>query len=120
MNQTLEKLLDKAHEYLNTKTVVGDPIHIDDVTLIPISKITVGFGSGDHNSHVDTKGKAISEGLGGGMNIHPVAVIAVHKESTKLMMLTGKEQQLGKILDLVPDLLDRFAPKKKSEDMEDR
>lgn len=46
------------------------------------------------------------------MNIHPVAVIAVHKDHAKLMMLTGKEQQLGKVLDLVPDLLDRFAPKK--------
>jgi uncharacterized spore protein YtfJ len=119
MNQTLEKLLDKAHEFLNTKTVVGDPICVDDITLIPISRISVGFGSGDHNSQEDTKGKSVSEGFGGGMNIHPVAVIAVHKESTKLMMLTGKEQQLGKILDLVPDLLDRFAPKKKTEDMEE-
>ncbi|HAE86605.1 TPA: hypothetical protein DCG86_01125 [Candidatus Marinimicrobia bacterium] len=112
MNQTLEKLLDKAHEFLNTKTVVGDPIHIDDLTLIPISKISVGFGSGDHNAQCQHNDKSVSEGFGGGMNICPVAVIAVYKEHAKLMMLTGKEQQLGKILDLVPDLLDRFAPKK--------
>lgn len=112
MNQTLEKLLDKAHEFLNTKTVVGDPIQIEDLTLIPISKISVGFGSGDHNTEGSSNDKTVSEGFGGGMNIHPVAVIAVHKDHAKLMMLTGKEQQLGKILDLVPDLLDRFAPKK--------
>jgi uncharacterized spore protein YtfJ len=112
MNQMLDKLLDKAHEFLNTKTVVGDPIHIDELTLIPISKISVGFGSGDHTSHSNENSKAISEGMGGGMNIQPVAVIAVYKGNTKLMMLTGKEQQIGKILDLVPDVLDRFVPRK--------
>ena len=119
MNQMLDKLLDKAHEFLNTKTVVGDPIHIDELTLIPISKISVGFGSGDHTSHANENNKAISEGMGGGMNIQPVAVIAVYKGNTKLMMLTGKEQQMGKILDLVPDLLDRFVPRKAEQSEEE-
>ncbi|MDD5581903.1 MAG: spore germination protein GerW family protein [Candidatus Marinimicrobia bacterium] len=113
MNQTLEKLLDKAHEFLNTKTVVGDPIYVEDVTLIPISKISVGFGSGDHNNKKSSSNdSSISEGFGGGMIINPIAVIAVHEGHAKLMMLSEKDHEVSKILDLVPDLLDRFAPKK--------
>jgi len=105
INETIETLLRKAEDIAKTKTIVGDPLKAGEVTIIPISKISIGFGAGGGK---DTNG----EGAGGGINIQPVAIISIYKNSSKLLMLSKKDQTVDKILDLVPDILNRFSPKK--------
>lgn len=108
VNETIETLLKKAEEIAKTKTIVGDPIKVGEVTIIPISKISIGFGAGGGKNN---KNDAIGEGAGGGINIQPVAIISIYKNSSKLLMLGKKEQTVEKILDLVPNILERFSPK---------
>ncbi|HDR05970.1 MAG TPA: sporulation protein [Candidatus Marinimicrobia bacterium] len=107
---TIETLLEKAKEIARSETVVGEPITAGSVTLIPISKISVGFGTG---GFLNDEKKKNSEAATGGIQVTPVAVIAVFEDSAKLLTLDKREQSLSKLIDLVPDVLDRFAPKKK-------
>lgn len=109
INEIIETLLRKAEDIAKTKTIVGDPIKAGEVTIIPISKISIGFGAGGGK---DNKKDANGEGAGGGINIQPVAIISIYKNSSKLLMLSKKDQTVDKILDLVPDILNRFSPKK--------
>lgn len=109
INETIETLLKKAEDIAKTKTIVGDPIKAEEVTIIPISKISIGFGVGGGKNN---KNDANGEGAGGGINIQPVAIISIYKNSSKLLMLGKKDQTAEKILDLVPNILDRFTPKK--------
>ena len=42
MGVTIEKIRDMV----NSETIIGDPIHVDDTTIIPVSRVTFGFASG--------------------------------------------------------------------------
>lgn len=43
MGVTIEKIRDMV----DTSTIIGDPIHVDDTTtIIPVSRVTFGFASG--------------------------------------------------------------------------
>ncbi len=113
INETIETLLKKAEDIAKSKTIIGDPLQIGEVTIIPISKISIGFGVGGGNSN---KKEANGQGAGGGINIQPVAIISIYKSSSKLLMLGAKDQTVDKILDLVPNILDRLVPNKNNEE----
>ncbi|MCF7832712.1 MAG: sporulation protein [Candidatus Marinimicrobia bacterium] len=112
-NDTLAILLDKVKALAKTETVVGDPIIVQDTTLIPISKISIGFatGGGEHGADDIKSG---GDGAGGGISITPIAVVVVKEgKDSKLLWLEKEDSSVNKLLDLVPGILDRIAPKEK-------
>ncbi|MDZ7797640.1 MAG: spore germination protein GerW family protein [Candidatus Marinimicrobia bacterium] len=110
VNDTLSTLLDKVRTLAKTETVVGDPIVVQDITLIPISRISVGFAAGSAEQGVESK-KNGSEGAGGGITITPLVVVVVKKgQESRLLWLKKEDRSLNKLLDLVPDILDRVLP----------
>ncbi len=112
VNDTLSTLLEKVKTLAKTETVVGDPIVVQDVTLIPISKISIGFATGG-GGHDGNNKKDGGEGAGGGITITPIVVVVVKKgQESRLMWLAKEDRSLNKLLDLVPGILDRIAPEK--------
>ncbi|MFA6618650.1 MAG: spore germination protein GerW family protein [Candidatus Neomarinimicrobiota bacterium] len=111
-NDTLATLLDKVKALAKTETVVGDPIVVKDTTLIPISKISMGFatGSGEHGAETRKNG---GDAAGGGVTITPIAVVVVSEgKDSKLLWLDKQDGSLNKLLDLIPGIMDRIAPEK--------
>jgi len=74
VNTTIEEL----QKVLLAKSIVGDPIEMEDKIVLPISKVGLGFGSGSKKGS-ENKKAGNSEGAGGGMGILPVAVVIVFK-----------------------------------------
>lgn len=113
LNDTLAILLDKVKALAKTETVVGDPIVVQDTTLIPISKISIGFATGGREHGVNDK-KSGGDGAGGGISITPIAVVVVKEgKDSKLLWLEKEDSSVNKLLDLVPNILDRLAPEEK-------
>ncbi len=113
INDTLAILLDKVRALAKTETVVGDPIVVQDTTLIPISKISIGFATGGGEHDVNDK-KSGADGAGGGISVTPIAVVVVKEgKDSKLLWLGKEDNSLNKLLDLVPNILDRLAPEEK-------
>ena len=112
ITETLDSLLQKVKEIARTSTVVGDPIEVGNTTLIPISKMSVGFGTGSYESDAESARNRASEGASGGFHISPIAIIVIHDNDSKLLLLDKQDQNLSKIMDMVPNILDRFIPKK--------
>ncbi|MCK4530215.1 MAG: sporulation protein [Candidatus Marinimicrobia bacterium] len=113
INDTLAILLDKVRALAKTETVVGDPIVVQDTTLIPISKISIGFATGGGEHGVNDK-KSGADGAGGGISVTPIAVVVVKEgKDSKLLWLGKEDNSLNKLLDLVPNILDRLAPEEK-------
>ncbi len=113
INDTLAILLDKVKALAKTETVVGDPIVVQDTTLIPISKISIGFATGGGEQGVNDK-KSGGDGAGGGISITPIAVVVVKEgKDSKLLWLEKENSSVNKLLDLVPNILDRLAPEEK-------
>ncbi len=92
-------LLDKLKGIAQTDTVVGAPIQAEGVTLIPVSRVSIGFGLGG------ASGKGELAGSGGGLTVEPIAFLVVQGEDVKIVSLTRDKDIFGKALDLVPEVL---------------
>ena len=88
----------ELEKYLTTKTVVGEPIVIGDVTLIPVQTVSFGYGSGGGEGG-DDKSKGVGGGGGVGANLRPIAIVAVkldfdsqHRQNVRLPGGTGSKR----------------------------
>ena len=98
----IERVMAELHKIVQTKTVVGEPVEAGDLTLIPVSKITIGFGAGGGET-----GKAHS-GTGGGATVEPIAFVVVDGNGkAQILTLREKEASWGQLVDLVPEALSK-------------
>lgn len=103
---TVEALFRGMDGVVSSKTVVGDAIHIGDTILLPLVDVSFAIGAGAFNGDKKEKGAG---GLGGKMT--PSAVLVIQNGHTKLVNIRNQDT-MTKILDMVPDVLDRFGSKK--------
>lgn len=109
---TVTALLDGMNGFLASKTVVGDPVQVGDTTLVPLVDVSFGMGAG---AGVDDKKQKGTGGLGGKMT--PCAVLVIKNGIVKLVNIK-QQDTMTKILDMVPELVDKFVPSGKKEDKE--
>ena len=102
---TVEALFKGMDAVVSSKTVVGDAIHINDTIILPLVYVSFGIGAG--SSSADKKEKGMG-GIGGKMS--PSAVIVIQGGKTKLVNVKNQDT-ITKILDMVPDVVDRFTGK---------
>jgi sporulation protein YtfJ len=112
--------MEKVHEMADCETVVGKPIvTADGTTIIPVSKVSVGFASGGSDLPTKSTKDTFGGGSGGGVTVTPVAFIAVYKGEVKLLQLTANAPKENAIINLVPEVIDKitdFIDKKKEKD----
>lgn len=103
---TVEALFQGIDGVINSKTVVGDAITIGDTIILPLVDVSFGIGAGAF------KGDSKDKGAGGiGGKITPSAVLVIKNGQTKLVNIKNQDT-MTKILDMVPDVVDRFTSKK--------
>ena len=108
--------MEKIKNIVDANTVVGQPITTPSGTvLLPVSKISVGFGSGGS----DIPSAKEKELFGGGVTVTPLAFIAISPEGdAKLLQLSPEPGSVDRLVDLVPDLVGKvstiFTPKSKA------
>lgn len=107
----VESLLKGMNSVLSTKTVVGEATTVGDTIILPLVDVAFGVGAGAGNN--SQKGSASGAGgLGGKMT--PSAVLVIKDGSVKLVNIKNQDT-VTKILDMVPDLVDKFAKPKEIE-----
>lgn len=111
--------MEKVRELADGEAIVGKPIVTGDgTTIIPVSKVSVGFASGGSDLPTKSTKDTFGGGSGGGVTITPVAFIAVYKGEVKLLQITANAPQGNAIIDMVPTVLDKitsFIDSKKAE-----
>ena len=120
LSDMMRTTMDKIHEMVDANTIVGQPITTPDgVTLIPISKVSFGFGSGGGDY-----GKAPKENFGGGaggaVKIDPVAFLVIKDGTTRVLpVAVPPASTVDRIVDMVPDVMDKvekFFDKKEAKE----
>ena len=109
----VESLLKGMDTILSTKTVVGEATQIGDTIILPLVDVSFGVGAGAGvNDEKKTQNGA--GGLGGKMT--PSAVLVIGKNGSARLVNIKNQDTVTKILDMVPDILDRFGKKDKEEE----
>ena len=101
---TVEALFKGMDSFITTKTVVGDAITIGDTIILPLVDVSFGVGAGAFEGDKKNNGGG---GLAGKMS--PCAVLVIQNGTTKLVNVKNQDG-LTKVLDMVPDFVNRFAP----------
>ena len=98
----IERVMGELHSIVQTRTVVGEPVKAGDLTLIPVSKISFGFGAGGGET-----GK-VHSGTGGGATVTPIAFVVVDANGkAQILTLQEKEVSWGQLVELVPEAVSK-------------
>ena len=105
---TVNSLFKGLDTFISAKTVVGEAVHVGDTIILPLVDVTFGVGAGAFEGDKKSNG-------GGGMTgkMTPSAVLVIQNGTTKLVNIKNQDT-MTKILDMIPDFVDRFAAGKNS------
>lgn len=112
INEVIGATINRVRELVDANTVVGTPIETrEGVTVIPVSRISVGFGSGGADYNAKTPGGSKNFGGGGaaGVNVDPVAFLIVRGDTVRLLPCMSAAGPVEKLVDMMPELVDRFS-----------
>ena len=117
----LENTIQKIREMVDVNSVIGEPITTaDGVTIIPVSKVSVGFGGGG-SDFVNNKGgeNPFGGGVGGGVKVTPICFLIIKDGNVRMMpVATPANTTADRIVEMVPDTLDKlgsYLDRKKAE-----
>lgn len=113
-HETVTSLFQGMDGMITSKTVVGEAITIGDTTILPLVDVQVGVGAGAFSNDSKSNG-------GGGISgkISPSAVLVISQGTTKVVSVKNQDG-LTKILDMVPDLINKFTGKEKEKTPEEQ
>ena len=118
LNDLMDTTMDKIREMVASNTIIGEPITTPDgVTVIPVSRVSFGFGAGG-GDYGKTEATRFGGGAGAGVKVDPVAFLVVKDGLTRVMPVAIPAATVDRVLDLVPEVLDRvqnFVDKKREE-----
>jgi uncharacterized spore protein YtfJ len=105
-NQTVDTLFQGMDGFISTKTIVGEPINVNGVLIIPLADVQFGVGAG---AFVSQDGKS---NAGGGLTgkVSPSAVLVIQNGNAKLVNVKNQDTVV-KILDMIPDLIPEIVDK---------
>ncbi|HDS09132.1 MAG TPA: sporulation protein [Firmicutes bacterium] len=107
INETIKEILGQMKDIAATNTVVGEPVKMENKVIIPITQVSLGFGVGGHETKKDSD--SFMGGSGGGISIQPVGFIVSDNEKTQLLLVNEKGSQFGKVLDILPGIIEKVA-----------
>ena len=119
LSEMMETSMDKIRQMVDSNTIVGEPITTPDgVTLIPVSRLSYGFGCG--GGDYGKNGASSGAGCGAGIRVEPMAFLVVKGGVTRMLPVGAPAiTTVDRVIEMVPELLDRvegFVDKKRNKD----
>jgi len=108
LQESIESILEKARLIAKTETLIGDPITFNDMLIVPVIKVSIGFGagSGEGSGGNDSKGGGRGGGAGGGIKIEPSCFLVHDGTSVRILHAAAtKAKGMDALIEKLPDLL---------------
>ena len=107
----LDTILNRLKSLASTETIIGEPVKVDNLTLLPVIKLSVGFvaggGEGSAGKEKSTPANGVGGGGGGGASVNPVGFICWDGENVKFISV-GKGK-IETLVESIPDVLKKFG-----------
>lgn len=104
----ISEALGKIHEMADANTVMGDPIKVDGITIIPVSKVSYGFAGGGSDLPVKSEKEAFGGGTGGGMTLQPLGFLVVSNGDVRFIQINLDTSKTSAVVNMIPDLIDKI------------
>ena len=113
LNDLMSSAMEKIRVMANANTVVGEPIVTDEVTIIPVSRVSLGIGVGGS----DFAGKnqkpgadnSFGGGSGAGISMDPIAFLIVRGDNVRLLPVIPPSGPIDRVIDVVPEVVDKIT-----------
>lgn len=110
----LENTIAKIREMVDVSSVIGDPITTaDGVTIIPVSKVSVGFGGAGSDyvsKNMNKQENPFGGGAGGGMKIVPIGFLIIKEGSVRMLPIAAPANtSTDRLVEQIPDTLDKIV-----------
>ncbi len=126
MNNKVKDMLDGAIANMassfTANSVIGEAITAGDGTIIvPITKVSVGFGGGgsDFEAKNEKCEGSFAGGIGGGASIKAEAFLVINNGNVRIITMDGNSSPVDKVIDMIPGAIDKvnaFIEKRKNKD----
>ena len=104
----LSTTIEKVRQLVDVSTIVGEPIALsNEITVIPVSKVTYGFASGGTDFPSKSNAELFGGGGGAGITISPVAFLVVNNGSVSVKYINAAEGSVERVIGMVPDIVDK-------------
>ena len=102
----------KIRDMIDVNTVIGDPISAGDVTIIPVTKVSIGYAAGGSDyatkNYPPNRDNAFGGGTGGSIKVTPVAFLIVRGENVRMLPVAEPAStSMDRLIEQLPDLLDK-------------
>ncbi len=106
----LATTIEKVRQLVDVSTIVGEPIHLsEEITVIPVSKVTYGFASGGSDFPSKSNAELFGGGGGAGITINPVAFLVLKNGEVTLKHITANDNAAERIVNMIPDVIDKVT-----------
>ena len=119
ISDLIEEMAQTLIDSANSEVVVGQTVELGSTKIIPLSRVSLGFGGGGgegdqkfghgpgrKEKHANDNGKGKGSGAGGRAKVRPVAVIVFTEDEVRVETIPDKAGPLDKIFEKIPDLID--------------
>ena len=113
IDELIKTMMQEFRQMVKTETVVGEPVDVGGTVIVPVSKISFGFGAGGGKKAAKGGG---GSGTAGGGSVEPVAFIVIRDGKAQLMALQEKEISFTSLLEFAPDVLKKIKEFKEKRD----
>lgn len=111
----LDVTMEKLKAMINADIITGNPITVDGVTMVPVSRVSYGLATGGSDFPSKTGKELFGGGGGAGVTVVPVAFVVIKDGNVKMMPIYNELTTLEKAITMVPELVDKakeLFPKK--------
>ena len=110
MSNTMEKI----REMMDANTIVGKPIEIGGVTVVPVCKISIGYASGGtdfaQKNQKTNKDNSFGGGAGMGVNVTPISFLVINEGNVRIIAAEQPASNtVDKVIELVPNVVDKVS-----------
>jgi uncharacterized spore protein YtfJ len=102
----LSSIMDELKQIAASETIVGKPVALGDKSIVPVTRLMIGFGVGGGEGESDKKGQNFGGGGAGGARVEPVGFIVIGED--KVSFLPTKPGKFEGLIDAIPDVFDKI------------
>lgn len=108
LGNLMEITTEKLRAMVDTDTIIGTPLNVGKITLIPVSKISFGMATGGSDFPTKGNGTVFGGGGGAGMSVNPVAFIVVNGDNVHMMPVYNQMDTVDKAINMAPEFIDKI------------